>query len=175
MTPRAYAVVLACILTTVLAPQFAAQKSPTVPQVYVANPVSHPVPTAIQGTAAISGSVNVTNTSLPVNGSVAVSNLPLDSKGNVLVSMAANSTQYQFQNVVAFQCNDDSTYDYLNDFCTQVKGQLPVPVEQTLAALGAQGYQVISIVPLLNVMGYPGMLYALQAPVTAGRKRNSRF
>src|SRR5690242_16432098 len=100
---------LAVLLCAALASQLAAQKNAAT-QVIVTNATSRPVPTTLQGTATVTGNVNVTNSSLPVSGSVSITNtsvpvsvtnatlpvsgtitagnLPLDANGNVRTSVA---------------------------------------------------------------------------------------
>src|SRR5262245_28720377 len=88
------------LISMLLVCHLSAQKNAAT-QVIVTNTASRPVPTTVQGTATLTGNVNVTNSSLPVSGSVSItnssipvsgsviaSNLPLDASGNVRTSVA---------------------------------------------------------------------------------------
>jgi hypothetical protein len=194
---RAVALALISCLILVCAPQ-AAQANTTPAPVRVVNTTKNPVPTVAQGITKISGNVNVTNNPLPVMGSVSitntsvpvnvtnsplgvsgtvdVSNLPLDANGNVRTSVAPDTTQYQFLSITAMQVSGRVCINsYGADFCTY-NGTQYVPIEQTLATLSAQGYELVSVVSaglFGGVQTENQMVYTLKLPLTGPHSKRS--
>jgi len=164
-------------------------------QVQVVNTAKTPVPTRAQGTTTISGSVNITNASLPVNGSVSITNstlpvsgsvnvtnsslpvtgtvsvgnLPLDANGNVRTSVAPSATQYKYASILAIPCNPQSL-GFQWDYCLQDGITL---VEQQLTTLSSQGYDLFSVTvaPGAGSQFAIFMVYTLRAPVTSTQRK----
>ena len=178
MKNRIFVLALVFALSIVCISELAAQNTATEP-VTVVNTAKNPVPTVAQGTTTISGSVNVTNSSIPVTGSVSIANsslpvtgtvnvgnLPLSPTGNVLVSIAPATIKYQFQSIVAFNCTTANGLDYCY-------GAQNTPIEQTLTTLSGQGYELFSVVAVPSINQGSSMLYTLQLPLTGARQKGT--
>jgi hypothetical protein len=178
--PRiSFAVVL--VVSTILfsTPRFSAETDSKIPQpVKVVNTTKNPVPTVAQGTTKISGNVKVTNSLLPVTGSVSItnSNLPVSVTNTPLpvmgtVSVAPDTTQYQYASIVAISCVPTQNGPW--DFCLYTENGATTPMEQVLTTYSSQGYELFSITGV-SVNVQPEVLYTLRAPVAGGHKKASQ-
>jgi hypothetical protein len=94
-------------------------------------------------------------------------------KNPVPTFAAPDTTQYQFQSIVAFQGGAGCANNYGNDYCT-FNGSQNVRIEQTLTTLSSQGYELVSVAPIPS--GAAGIastyvLYTLRAPLTGNQSR----
>jgi hypothetical protein len=136
--------------------------------VTVVNSMARPVPVTITNAAVpVSGAVSITNNSVPVSGSVAVTNLPLDAAGNVLTTVVPDTTQYQYQTVIADPCNFVAGGP--TDYCTSAGDS----IASVLGTYSSQGYELFSVFPgsTVNSSGLTVFysVYTLRASVAPKR------
>jgi hypothetical protein len=86
----------------------------------------------------------------------------------VLVSVAPDTTQYQYLSLVAIPCSVAGVLD----FC-YFDGTSTLPVEQSLTTYSGQGYVLFSVTPADNYNGdgTAALTYTLRALATGAHKK----
>ena len=93
-----------------------------------------------------------------VSGTVDVGNLPLDAQGNVRVSEAPQSSQLDFTHLLVDVCTSSST-----DFCVPA-GPCCVDVDAALANFSQQGWRLVEVEFITAGSGGGRVLYTLSRP-----------